>query len=83
MELWLMIGGFSGIAAIVGFIGILIKIGEWKAQVDNLRDSVKTNSTRTEALTLMQNQQNVLLAEIKIKLDMLLEENCKKKEKVK
>ena len=81
MELWLTIGGFSGIAAIIGFIGLLIKIGEWKAQVDTLRDRLKDNGNKTEALALMQNQQNVLLAEIKVKLDLLLEEKKKKRSK--
>lgn len=79
MELWLAIGGFSGIAAIVGFIGMLIKVGEWKAQMDSLRDGVKDNGSRTEALALMQNQQNVLLAEIKVKLDLLLEDKKKRR----
>ncbi len=81
MELWLTIGGFSGIAAIVGFVGMLIKVGEWKAQVDTLRDGVKDNGAKTEALAMMQNQQNVLLAEIKVKLDLLLDDNKKKRRK--
>lgn len=81
MELWITIGGFSGIAAIIGFVGMLIKVGEWKAQVDALKSGVKENGSKTEALALMQNQQNVLLAEIKVKLDLLLDDNKKKRRK--
>lgn len=73
--------GASGLAVIFGFIGIIIKVGEWKAQVDILHDGLKTADSKTAGLALMQNQQNVLLAEIKVKLDMLLEENCKKRRK--
>ncbi|MBQ8660960.1 MAG: hypothetical protein IJ482_01370 [Alphaproteobacteria bacterium] len=81
MENLVIIGGASGLAAIFGFIGIIIKVGEWKAQVDILHDGLKTADSKTAGLALMQNQQNVLLAEIKVKLDMLLEENCKKRRK--
>lgn len=77
MELWAMIGGFSGIAAIAGFFGMLVRIGEWKAQIEALKKDVKGNYDRTETLALMQNQQNVLLAEIKVKLDLLLDEKRK------
>ena len=81
METWIVFGGASGFAAIFGFVGMLIKVGEWKAQVEVLREGVKTTDGKTAGLALMQNQQNVLLAEIKVKLDLLLEENHKKRRK--
>lgn len=81
MENLIIFGGASGIAAIFGFIGVLIKVGEWKAQVDILHDGIKAADNKTAGLALMQNQQNVLLAEIKVKLDLLIEENQKKRRK--
>ena len=82
MEHLVIIGGASGLAAIFGLIGVLVKVGEWKAQVDILHDGLKNADQRTDSLALMQNQQNVLLTEIKVKLDMLLEENQKKRRKL-
>ncbi len=82
MEHLVIIGGASGLAAIFGLIGVLVKVGEWKAQVDILHDGLKNADHRTDSLALMQNQQNVLLTEIKVKLDMLLEENQKKRRKL-
>ncbi len=82
MENLVIIGGASGLAAIFGFIAIIIKVGEWKAQVDILHDGLKNADNKTASLALMQNQQNVLLAEIKVKLDLLLEENQKKRRKL-
>ena len=82
MENLVIIGGASGLAAIFGFIAIIIKVGEWKAQVDILHDGLKNADNKTASLSLMQNQKNVLLAEIKVKLDLLLEENQKKRRKL-
>ena len=77
MDNLIALGGFSGVAAIFGFVGILIKTGEWKAQVDILKDTIKLTDNKTASLALMQNQQNVLLAEIKVKLHLLLEDTLK------
>ena len=88
MELINMLGGAAGLAALVGMILNLIKIGAWKGKIEERICGVLLRIDKTDketaSIIVMQNQQNIMLAKLESKfdsfegkLDLLL--NCKNK----
>lgn len=85
-------GLISGLASLFGLIWQIIRLGEWKGRIEeqmkNQREGISANDKKTEALAIMQNQQNVELAKIGSKMDnisekvdILVEQQQKKKRK--
>lgn len=82
MDLMNFIGAVSGCSAIIGFLAVLIKLGEWKAR---LEERVALHHQRLDGLegkqnaaALLLNKNNELLAEIKVKVDLLYEGKSKR-----
>ena len=82
MNFFNFIGAVSGCSSIVAFLAIVIKLGEWKARQE---ERISTHEKRIEAierkqdsLYLLFNKNNEILAEIKVKLDMLFKEKNKR-----
>ena len=73
MDILNVIGSFSGIAAIVGLLWNLIKIGVWKGRMEEKTEGliIRINKVDKEAasLVMMQHQQNVTLAKLETKFD--------------
>ena len=78
-------GLISGCTALVGLIASLIRIGEWKArqevQIENLLQRLESNDGKVEALAVLQSQQNLVLTEIKTRLEFLIDNKTKRKTK--
>lgn len=76
-------GLISGCTSLVGLIVTLVRIGEWKArqevQIENLQNRLKNSDGKIEALAVLQSQQNLLLTEIKTRLEFLIEGKQKRK----
>lgn len=92
MDVLSVIGSFSGIAAMVGLLWNLIKVGVWKGRIEEKTEGLigRVNKVDKEAasLVMMQHQQNVTLVKLETKfdtfeakLDLLLDKknkrNCK------
>jgi len=69
-------GLLSGCTALVGLILSLIRIGEWKAKqevrIENIKERLESSDSKIEAIAVLQSQQNLLLTEIKTKLEFLI-----------
>jgi hypothetical protein len=78
-------GLISGCTALVGLIASLIRIGEWKArqevQIENLLQRLESSDGKVEALAVLQSQQNLVLTEIKTRLEFLIDNKTKRKAK--
>jgi hypothetical protein len=78
-------GLISGCTALVGLIASLIRIGEWKArqevQIENLLQRLESSDGKIEAIAVLQSQQNLVLTEIKTRLEFLIENKTKRKAK--
>lgn len=78
-------GLISGCTALVGLIASLIRIGEWKArqevQIENLLQRLESSDGKIEAIAVLQSQQNLVLTEIKTRLEFLIENKMKRKTK--
>ena len=78
-------GLISGCTALVGLIASLIRIGEWKArqevQIENLLQRLENSDGKVEALAVLQSQQNLVLTEIKTRLEFLIDNKTKRKAK--
>ena len=78
-------GLISGCTALVGLIASLIRIGEWKArqevQIENLLQRLESSDGKVEALAVLQSQQNLVLTEIKTRLEFLIDNKTKRKTK--
>ena len=76
-------GLISGCTALVGLIASLIRIGEWKArqevQIENLLQRLESSDGKIEAIAVLQSQQNLVLTEIKTRLEFLIEGKVKRK----
>lgn len=76
-------GLISGCTALVGLIATLVRIGEWKAkhdvQLDNLEKRINNSDGKMEAIAVLQSQQNLVLTEIKTRLEFLIENKTKRK----
>lgn len=76
-------GLISGCTSLLGLIVTLVKIGEWKArnevQLDNLEKRIDNSDGKMEAIAVLQSQQNLVLTEIKTRLEFLIEGKVKRK----
>ncbi|MBR2136683.1 MAG: hypothetical protein IJ852_01830 [Alphaproteobacteria bacterium] len=76
-------GLISGCTSLVGLIAALIRIGEWKArqevQLKNLEKRLENNDGKVETLAVLQSQQNLVLTEIKTRLEFLIESKSRRK----
>lgn len=76
-------GLLSGVTALVGLILSVIKLGEWKARqevhLENLEKRFENSDGKIEALAVLQSQQNLVLTEIKTRLEFLIENRMKRK----
>jgi hypothetical protein len=75
MNFFNFVGAVSGCSAIVGFLAVVVRLGEWKAR---LEERVATHRQRLESVEAKQNSSSVLLhknnellAEIKVKVDLM------------
>ena len=78
-------GLISGCTSLVGLILAIVRLGEWKARqevrLDNLEKRFDSSDGKIEALAVLQSQQNLVLTEIKTRLEFLIETKSKKKNK--
>lgn len=76
-------GLISGCTALVGLILTLIRVGEWKARqevrIENVMQKIENSDGKMEAIAVLQSQQNLVLTEIKTKLEFLIENKTKRK----
>ncbi len=76
-------GLISGCTSLVGLIAALVRLGEWKARqevkVENLLARIESSDGKMEAIAVLQSQQNLVLTEIKTKLEFLIENKAKRK----
>lgn len=76
-------GLISGCTSLVGLIVALIRIGEWKArqevQLKNVEKRLENNDGKVETLAVLQSQQNLVLTEIKTRLEFLIESKSRRK----
>lgn len=88
MENIVITGGISGVAALIGVLWNLIKIGSWKGALEERLNIMTMRLDKADKETasaiLMQNQQNIMLAKLESKfdsfenkLDLLLNCKCK------
>jgi len=73
MEILNIIGSFSGIAAIIGMLWSLIKIGVWKGKMEEKTESLINRVDKVDkeaaSVVLMQHQQNITLTKLEAKFD--------------
>jgi hypothetical protein len=76
-------GVISGCTSLVGLIISLVRIGEWKARqevkIENVVERVENSDGKMEAIAVLQSQQNLVLTEIKTKLEFLIENKTRRK----
>ncbi len=76
-------GLISGCTSLVGLIVSLIRIGEWKAKqevkIENVMERLENSDGKMEAIAVLQSQQNLVLTEIKTKLEFLIENKTTRK----
>ena len=76
-------GLMSGCTSLVGLIVALIRIGEWKArqevQLKNVEKRLENSDGKVETLAVLQSQQNLVLTEIKTRLEFLIESKSRRK----
>ena len=76
-------GLISGCTSLVGLIISLVRIGEWKARqevkIENVVERVENSDGKMEAIAVLQSQQNLVLTEIKTKLEFLIENKTRRK----
>ena len=76
-------GLVSGCTSLMGLIAAIVRIGEWKAkqevQLENLEKRIENSDGKIEAIAVLQAQQNLVLTEIKTKLEFLIENKTKRR----
>ena len=76
-------GLISGCTSLIGLIITLIRVGEWKARqevrIENVRERLENSDGKIEAIAVLQAQQNLVLTEIKTRLEFLIESKSKRK----
>lgn len=76
-------GLISGCTSLVGLILAIVRLGEWKARqevrLENLERRFDSSDGKIEAIAVLQSQQNLVLTEIKTKLEFLIEGKTKRK----
>lgn len=77
MDFLNLIGALSGCSSIVGFLAVVVRLGEWKARLEervaNHGKHLETVEGKQNAAALLLNKNNELLAEIKVKVDLMYE----------
>ncbi|MBR1841321.1 MAG: hypothetical protein IJ778_04245 [Alphaproteobacteria bacterium] len=76
-------GLLSGCTSLVGLLVAIVRLGEWKArqevQLENLEKRLENSDGKIEAIAVLQSQQNLVLTEIKTRLEFLIEGKIKRK----
>jgi hypothetical protein len=76
-------GLISGCTSLIGLIISLVRIGEWKARqevrIENVMQRLENSDGKIEAIAVLQSQQNLVLTEIKTRLEFLIENKAKRK----
>lgn len=76
-------GLISGCTSLIGLIISLVRIGEWKARqevrIENVMQRLENSDGKIEAIAVLQSQQNLVLTEIKTRLEFLIENKSKRK----
>lgn len=76
-------GLLSGCTSLVGLLVAIVRLGEWKArqevQLENLEKRLENSDGKIEAIAVLQSQQNLVLTEIKTRLEFLIEGKVKRK----
>lgn len=82
MDFFNFIGALSGCASIVAFLAVVVRLGEWKARQEERLAShgkrIDSIENKQDASALLLNKNNELLAEIKVKVDMMYKEKNKR-----
>lgn len=76
-------GLVSGCTSLIGLILAIVRLGEWKARqevhLENLEKRFENSDGKIEALAVLQAQQNLVMTEIKTRLEFLIENKVKRK----
>lgn len=76
-------GLISGCVSLFGLIVSIVRLGEWKARqevhLENLEKRFEDSDGRIEAMAVLQAQQNLVLTEIKTRLEFLIDNKLKRK----
>lgn len=76
-------GVISGCTSLIGLILAVVRLGEWKARqevkLENLERRFESSDGKIEAIAVLQSQQNLVLTEIKTRLEFLIESKTKRK----
>ncbi|MCQ2735232.1 MAG: hypothetical protein MJ212_04730 [Alphaproteobacteria bacterium] len=76
-------GLLSGCTSLIGLLVAIVRLGEWKArqevQLENLEKRLENSDGKIEAIAVLQSQQNLVLTEIKTRLEFLIEGKIKRK----
>lgn len=76
------IGAVSGCSSIVAFLAVIIKLGEWKARqeerVSSHEKRIETIERKQDNLSMLLHKNNEILAEIKVKLDVVFKDRSKR-----
>lgn len=82
MDFFNFVGAVSGCSAIVAFLAVVIRLGEWKARQE---ERLASHGKRLDSMEHKQDisakllsNSNELLAEIKVKVDLLYERKSKR-----
>ncbi len=82
MDLLNFIGAVSGCSAIVGFFAMLVRLGEWKARQEERLAShgkrIDSIEGKQDAVSNILYKNNEILAQIKVKVDMMYKERSKR-----
>lgn len=78
-----LVGAISGCSSILGFLALIVKLGEWKARQE---ERLASHGKRIDAIehkhdTIADclNKNNELLAEIKVKVDLMYSAKSERK----
>lgn len=76
-------GLISGCTSLIGLILAVVRLGEWKARqevrLENLEKRFESSDGKIEAIAVLQSQQNLVLTEIKTRLEFLIDSKMKRK----
>ncbi len=82
MDFFNIIGALSGSASIGALLAIIVRLGEWKARQEERMLShgkrIDAIEHKQDADSILLNKNNELLAEIKVKLDLMYSERNKR-----
>ncbi|MEE6207853.1 MAG: hypothetical protein VZR95_07365 [Alphaproteobacteria bacterium] len=76
-------GLLSGCTSLIGLVVAIVRLGEWKARqevrLENLEKRLNNSDGKIEAIAVLQSQQNLVLTEIKTRLEFLIESKTRRK----